>query len=360
MTTSESKKLNIVIVGAGLIGPRHAQSVAACANARLHSLVEPSPKGPEIAASLNTTHFKSIDDLILSKPLPDAAIVCTPNRTHVSLSKQLIAAGIHVLVEKPISTTIAEGEELIQAAAAANVKLLVGHHRRFNPYLLSAKKALDANKIGSIVAVQGIWATKKPLPYFDGLGEWRRNGESGGVILINLIHELDLLQYLMGPITYVSALPAPKQRDFDAEEGAAILLRFRSGAVGTFVLSDNAPSPWNFEAETGENPMIPKVQKEAAAGGFYRILGSEGSLSVGDMIIWKYQDADGDWTKQLVQEHLDVQTENIPFDLQVQHLVDVVSNGAAPSCTGQDGLSAMIVCDAIKRAMVSGTGIEIS
>jgi len=63
------------------------------------------------------------------------------------------------------------------------------------------------------------------------------------VVLINLIHEVDLLQYLLGSIMLVYALEAPKTRDFDAEEGAAVLLRFESGVVGTFVLSDAVPSP---------------------------------------------------------------------------------------------------------------------
>ncbi|RDW64050.1 hypothetical protein BP5796_10552 [Coleophoma crateriformis] len=359
MAAVSQKKLNIAIIGAGLIGPRHAKAVASCAQANLHSLVEPSPKGPDIAASLNTTHYSSIDELILSRPPPDAAIVCTPNSTHVKLSKQLIAAGIHVLVEKPISTTIAEGRELIQAAADAQIQLLVGHHRRFNPYLLAAKGALEQNRIGQVIAVQGIWASQKPRDYFDGLGEWRRNGDSGGPILINLIHEIDLLQYMLGPISYVAAIPTPNQRGFAAEEGAAIMLRFGSGAVGTFLLSDNVVAPWSFEAGTGENPMIPQVRADAGAGGFYRVMGTKGSLSVADMTIWKYAGEEGDWTKELVKEELEVQTEKIPFDLQVQHLVDVVLGGMKPSCSGEDALQAMVVCDAIKRAMVSGTGIEI-
>ncbi|KAL3420083.1 hypothetical protein PVAG01_08582 [Phlyctema vagabunda] len=362
LSSSSSRKLEISIIGGGLIGPRHAKSVNLNPHATLHSLVDPASHGVSTAASLGTTYFCSIDDLLASTPLPDAAIVCTPNSTHVTLSLQLIAAGVHVLVEKPIATSLDSGRKLIKAALEANIKLLVGHHRRFNPYLVAAKKSLEAKSLGDVIAVQGIWANRKASDYFDGIGEWRRNAESGGVVLINLVHEIDLLQYMLGPIEYISAMPAKKTRGFAAEEGAAINLRFASGAIGSFILSDTVPSPWNFEAGTGENPMIPKVLAASNAGGFYRIMGTQGSLSVPDLTLWHYDNArsGGSWTDTLIVEELEVQQDQVPFDLQVQHLVDVVQNGAQPSCSGEDALRAMVVCDAVKVAMATGQAVEIS
>ena len=279
----------------------------------------------------------------------------------MSLSLELINAGIHVLVEKPISTSIPDGLRLIEAANAKGVKLLVGHHRRFNPYLLAAKREVERGSLGTIIAVQGTWCLRKPADYFDEIGEWRRNGESGGVVLINLIHEIDLLQYLLGPIVLVSALQTRKTRGFDAEEGAAIMLRLESGIVGTFILSDAVPSPWNFEAGTGENPTIPHVPKESGAGGFYRIMGTEASLSVPDLTRWSYDGKENkSWTESIKKEDLEVDKERVPFDLQIQHFDEVVRNGTRPSCTGEEGLRAMVVCEAVKRAMESGMPVEIN
>jgi predicted dehydrogenase len=354
MPSSISPKLNIAIIGGGLIGPRHAQSILKNPSANLIALVDPASHGPQTAASLNTTHYSSISSLLSSPHRPDAAIIYTPNSTHVPLSLELIAAGIHVLVEKPISTNIQSGLNLIDAAKKQGVKLLVGHHRRFNPYLVAAKQALDTQSLGKVIALQGIWCLKKLDEYYNGIGEWRRSGESGGVVLINLIHEVDLLQYLLGPINFVSAIPAMNTRSFDAEEGAAILLRFQSGVVGTFILSDAAPSPWNFEGGTGENPIIPKVGEEEAAGGFYRFMVTEASMSVPDLTRWS-----GKWNEPLKREQLEVDTSRVPFDLQVQHFVEVVMGVAEPNCTGEEALSAMVVCEAVKRAMDTGAGVSI-
>ncbi len=271
------------------------------------------------------------------------------------LALELIAAGIPVLVEKPVSTTIKDGKRLIEAAQEKNVKVLVGHHRRFNPYLIAAKKEVEGGSLGKIIAVQGAWAMKKPDSYFGGLGEWRRGQSGGGTVLINLIHEIDLLQYLLGPITLVSALETIKTRGFEAEEGAAITMRFKSGVVGTFVLSDSVPSPWNFESGTGENPTIPHAEKEAGAGGFYRIMGTEGSLSVPDLNVWSNQS----WLDSLQIKDLEVEKEKVPFDLQIQHLYEVVREGKQPSYSAEMALSAMVVCEAIKRSMKSGEAVEI-
>ncbi|KAK0111499.1 hypothetical protein ONS95_001854 [Cadophora gregata] len=354
-TCTTSPKINIIIIGGGLIGPRHAQSIISNPSTHLLALIDPAPHGPETASSLSTHHFPSIASLFSSSlPRPAAAIICTPNKTHVPIALELIAAGIDILVEKPISTSIPEGLELIAAAEKKGVKVLAGHHRRFNPYLLAAKKALDENSLGQVVAVQGTWCLRKPAAYYDGIGEWRRSGESGGVVLINLVHEVDLLQYLLGPITMVSAIETMRTRAFDAEEGAAIVLRFQSGVVGTFLLSDSTPSPWNFECGTGENPMIPKVREENFAGGFYRIMGTKGSLSVPDLTRWT-----GEWDEKLSREDLQVQKEIVPFDQQIEHFVRVVRNSERPGCTAEEALSAMTVCDAVKEAMRSGRWVDI-
>lgn len=170
---------------------------------------------------------------------------------------------------------------------------------------------------------------------------------------MNLVHEIDCVQYLLGPIVRVHAEQSISQRGHEAEEGAAILLRFASGVVGTFVLSDATPSPHFFEAATGENPIVPKIGRD-----IYRIFGTEGTLSVGDMKISSYNSSEKSWTSKLTETTLPVGHE-VPFDEQVEHLVRVVRGEEQPRCSGDDGLSAVIVCNAIKRAMVECSAVEI-
>ena len=346
-------RIKVAVIGVGLIGPRHAKTVQNSADTELCAIVDPMPNGAKFASEMGTSHYHTVEDLLDSPDRPDAAIICTPNATHVAIAKELASAGINMIVEKPISTDIESGRDLVKHAAMANIKLLVGHHRRFNPYMVAAKEAVDSGSLGTILALSGTWATYKPDDYFDPPATWRRFG-TGGVILINLIHEIDLMHYLLGPITRIHAEKTLSTRGYDAEEGAAITLRFKGGAVGTFILLDNAPSPYNFESGTGENPLIPRTGQD-----FYRIFGTEAALSVPDMTRWSYNGAPiKSWHSPLNQENLDVGS-GVPFDLQLAHFVKVIRGEMAPSCTAKAGLAALIVCDAVKRALEHNGTVEI-
>ncbi|KAF8215972.1 hypothetical protein K438DRAFT_1954658 [Mycena galopus ATCC 62051] len=328
------------------------------------ALVDPSPIASSLAAQYNVPCFPDIDSLFASQITPEAAIICTPNHTHVPLALPLAEAGIHLFVEKPISTSVASGLELIRAARQHKVHLLVGHHRRFNLYMIATKSAVDSGLLGDLTAVSALWTTFKPDPYFFASPDlaWRRRKEGGGVVLINLIHEADLLQHLFGPIVRVHAEKTISRRrvstetgDDAAEEGAVFTMRFASGLVGSFVLSDAVVSPHNFEAGTGENPHIARARR---AGGeeidVYRILGTTGTLSVPDMTLWKYAN-DGDarsWENELIPKKLEIDSDpRVPFERQLDHFVNVVRGVEKPSCTGEEGLRALAVCDAIRRAL---------
>lgn len=352
--------VRIAVIGAGIIGPRHAQSVQANPSAELVGFVDLDPHAKDVAESMGTNYYDSLVTL-LEKDKPDAAIICTPSNTHVSIAKTLLSAKVHVLVEKPIATDIPSGLSLLRLHASLGpdgAHMLVGHHRRFNPYVWRAKEIVDSGALGNIVAVNGLWAAFKPGSYFDDPTEWRRQKErGGGVVLTNLIHEVDLMQYLLGPITRVYAEQATPQRDdpeHTAEEGGAITLRFKSGAVGTFLISDTTPSPFNFESGTGENPLIPHSGQD-----FCRIFGKDATLSLPDMQVWSYYgQRQKDWAHSLTVSKLEVMKMK-PFDFQVQHLVDVVRGETEPLINGVEALRALLVCDAILKSMQTGAPVEI-
>lgn len=216
--------------------------------------------------------------------------------------------------------------------------------------MIATKKALPS--LGRIVAVSGIWALSKPAEYFDPPTEWRRLN-SAGPILINLIHEVDILHHWFGPIVRVFAEQSVSQRGHDAEEGAAITLKFANGIVGTFVLSDAVVSPHSFESGTGENPMIPQTGQDS-----YRIFGSEGSLSFPDMALWKYPHKRS-WTEKLECKYLEVQETKVPFELQIGHFIKVVRGEENPSCSGHDALRAVLVCEAIRKSMRDNMPVDI-
>jgi predicted dehydrogenase len=102
--------------------------------------------------------------------------------------------------------------------------------------------------------------------------------------------------------------------------------------------------------------LIPKTGQDV-----YRIMGSEGTLSVPDMKFWSYDSAERkSWTEKIHLSHIDVPTVKVPFELQVKHFVDVIRGSAEPICSGQDSLRAVAVCEAVRQAIRVGHAVDIN
>ncbi|KAG8416054.1 hypothetical protein J3459_013813 [Metarhizium acridum] len=239
-----------------------------------------------------------------------------------------------MMIEKPVSADVRSGQDLVNCLSLAKSKVLVGHHHRFNPYMMKSKQVISTGKLGDILAVNGIWALHKPPHYFQAPAEWRQT-EAGGAILINMIHEIDILPFLLGRIVRVHAERILPQRGYAADEGAAMTPKFKSGVVGTFLLSDYAPSPYNFEPGSGENPLIPQAGQD-----FYRIFGTQGCPSVPDMSLWSYRDKSKSWHSEITKQEIHVDIALL-FELHLQHVINAVGGLEDMTSTAQSGLAAL-------------------
>jgi len=331
----------IAVVGAGLIGRRHAELVAryAC----LDAIVDPNWEVAKLAGILGTKWFSDLDGYLGSGGA-DGAIVATPNQLHAENALACIGAGLPVLVEKPIADSSADGERLVEAATRAGVPILVGHHRRHSPLISVAKETIDSGQIGRVTAVSAQFWLYKPDDYY---GEaWRRR-KGAGPVFINSIHDIDLLRYLCGEIVGVEARRSRTVRGFEVEDTAAILLEFADGALGTVSVSDTVVSPWSWEFTAGENPVYPTT-----CASCYRVGGTHGALSIPDLTLWS-QPEGRDWWKPIAKKTLPFQPAD-PLVQQLAHFKEVIAGRARPLISGEDGLQTLGVMEAIVLAAESG------
>lgn len=238
---------------------------------------------------------------------------------------------------------------LVAAAEAAGVPLLVGHHRRHNPMIQKAKEIVTSGRLGKLVSVHGFFWLMKPDDYFEVA--WRR-AAGAGPVLTNLIHDIDLLRYLVGEIASVQALASNAVRGFEIEETAAVLLEFTNGVVGTVNVSDTIVAPWSWEQTTGENPVYPQTDQSC-----YTIGGTHGALTVPKLEVWS-NSGTRSWWEPIEAQRIYAALHD-PLRLQIQHLCAVVRGESKPLVSGQDGLQTLRVIQAIKAAAVSGTRIAI-
>ena len=344
---ADRPRVRIAVLGAGLIGREHATRLLAEPGAELAAIVDPAEAGKTFATERGVAWFPAWG-AIPPAALPDGAIVATPNPFHVEHGLGCIAAGVPVLIEKPLAEDVAGAERLVAAAEAAGVALLTGHHRRHNPMITRAREIIAAGRLGRIVAVQAQCWFYKPEAYFD-VG-WRRE-KGAGPVLLNLIHDIDTLRHLCGEIVAVQAADSNAVRGHEVEDTAVMLLRFASGALGTVGVSDTIVAPWSWELTTGENPSYPRTGESC-----YRIGGTQGSLSIPALDLWHYPGQRG-WWERIERERV-AHPEHDPLARQIRQFVAVIRGEEAPLVSGREGLATLRVIAAMKEAATSGRTVR--
>ena len=344
-------KTRIAVAGAGLIGRAHIRVLQASGTCELSAIVDPSPTAAQAATAAGVPHLDSLDALF-ARHRPDGVILATPNALHVPQALQCIAAGVPALIEKPLATSIAEAERLL-AAAHGIAKLLVGHHRAHSPVMAKAKEVIDCGILGRLVAVMGSATFMKPDHYFEE-APWRRE-PGGGPLLINMIHEVHNLRMLCGEVVAVQAFASNAVRNFAVEDTVAMSLRFASGALGTFMLSDTAACARSWEQTSQENPAYPTYADEDC----YVVAGTEGSLSVPTMRLKKYgRPEDRSWWKPFETSVVPMERDD-PLKAQLEHFGAVVRGEAQPLVTVRDGVANLRVIEAIAEAARRARTVEL-
>ncbi len=335
------------MVGAGLIGRRHIELIKQSSECRLAAVVDPNHAAREAFREDRLPLFDTLDGLFAAER-PDGVVLATPSQLHVAQGLACVEAGVPALIEKPVAVTVEDGQRLREAAEAANAKLLVGHHRQHSPIMAKAQEVVESGILGRLVAVTGSAMFYKPDEYFEE-GPWRRE-LGGGPILINMIHEVGNLRALMGEITAVQAFSSNDTRGFPVEDTVAINLRFASGALGTFLLSDTAASAQSWEQTAGENASYASYEDVDC----YSLAGTDGSLAIPTMRLKTHRKkADRSWWKPLETGNLALERAD-PLERQLRHFCAVIRGETDPVVTVHDGLRNLAIIVAIDRAARTG------
>ena len=350
---SQPTPSRIAVAGAGTIGMAHIAVIRQLAGCVLSAIVDPTPAAQGLALQLGVPHFEGLEDL-LAQSRPDGIILATPNPLHVPQALQCIDAGVPALLEKPIATTVQEALTLVARVEQCGAKVLIGHHRAHSPIMARARQVVDSGQLGRLVAVMGSATFAKPDSYFSDAA-WRTE-IGGGPILINMIHEVHNLRMPCGEIVAVQAFKSHATRGFAVEDTVAINLRFASGALGTFMLSDAAACARSWEQTSQENKAYATYDDEDC----YVIAGTMGSLSVPTMRFKTYaRTEDRSWWKPFEVGTVEMVRED-PLARQMAHFVEVIGGQAEPLVTARDGLQNLRVVEAIAQAANTQVAIELA
>ena len=268
---------HVGIVGCGMIAEYHARALNEIEGVRVAAAYSRNPdNGAKIAGIAGVKGVCPVyDDLdaMLAQPDLDVVCVCTPSGAHLEPAVAAARAGKHVIVEKPLEITLARCDAIIRACDDAGVRLCTIFPSRFGAANLRLKEAIDLGRFGRLTLGDTHVKWWRSQDYYDS-GGWRGTWDldGGGALMNQAIHNVDLIQWLMGPVAAVSALTATLAHErIEVEDTAVACLRFRSGALGV------------IEAATSAYPGLSKRVE---------IHGDRGSARVeqDDVTLWDFQE----------------------------------------------------------------------
>jgi UDP-N-acetyl-2-amino-2-deoxyglucuronate dehydrogenase len=332
------------IVGCGMIAGFHARALAGIPGVKL---VACTSRRPELRERFATEHrclaFETIDQ-VLRHPEVHAISLCTPGGCHLEDVLKAAAAGRHVIVEKPLEVTADRCREMVQACDRANVRLATVFQARFHPESQRLKRAVESGRFGQLALASAQVKWFRTQEYYDSAdwrGTWRLDG--GGALMNQAIHNVDLLLWIAGPVTSVSARSALRAHSgIEVEDTLVACLEFANGALGT------------IEATTASWPGWKKRLE---------ICGSLGSAVLEDEYLVKWEFAtpfaeDQPATANLLEEHGRSGGATDPaaithyaHQLQLKDFVDAIQQGRTPLVDGREGTRSVALINAIYQSI---------
>ncbi len=350
-TRNPVEPVRLAVIGAGLMGRKHAGLIHAHDACSLVGICDVHPGCKAFADELSVPFYRDAVGLIEHEH-PEGAIIATPNGLHSALAEICARRSVHTLIEKPIADALDEARRIVALEDDFGIQMLIGHHRRHNPLVQEARAIVNSGELGRLVAVSMLWTLYKPDDYY-GV-EWRCKRPGGGPTLINLIHEFDILRYVCGEIDRIYAQTSSAVRALDVEDTISATLSFANGAVGSLLASDTTPAPWSYEMTTGENPYYFHADENC-----YHILGTLGSLAFPQMARWRYADEGRmGWQHPLEASCVDVPPAD-PLVKQLEHFCRVVRRVEAPIVSPRDAAQTLAVSLAALESAESREPVEV-
>ena len=357
------KHLRTALIGCGKVGGIHAEALSHSVLSELVGVCDRDvSRAQQFAAKYGGAPFSDVAAL-LGEARPEAVVVCTPHPLHAEATVAAARAGAHVLVEKPMAASLDDCDRMIEETRKAGVLLGVVSQRRFYEPVQRMRAAIDAGKIGKpILGVFQMYSWRDEAYYQSDPWRGTWEGEGGGVLVNQSPHQLDILQWLMGPIDEISGYWGTLNHpSIEVDDTAVAIIRFRSGALGSIIASvSQKPGIYTKVHVHGSNGASVGVETDHGAtfvagvssgvpvpplNDLWTIPGEEDSLA-------KFEAED----RALASERDVMQYYHA---LQIDEFLTAIIEGREPAVTGEDGRVVVEMAQAIYRSQREGRPVKL-
>ncbi len=326
--------LRIGIAGVGHLGKIHAKLWKEVDGVTVTGIYDVSPEAASTVSS--ETGIESFEDFSTFLHQIDALSIVTSTPSHYAIAKQAIEAGKHVLIEKPITTTTEQAEELIELAKKRNVKIQVGHIERFNPALLAAEPYLDDPR------------------FFEShrMAQFQPRGSDVAVVLDLMIHDIDvILSLVKSPVKSIDASGvAVVSEELDI---ANARIKFENGAVANVTASRISQTPMRKLRIFAKEAYLSLDFGTKSVDVFRLESGGEDATSHAGLTMKLGQIEKGNVPRNIIYEKPNVRDMN-PLKYELEIFRDAILKDTTPLVSGVDGLNALRVAEMILKAIEAG------
>lgn len=332
--------VRVGILGLGSIGATHARVLADFTDQVRLTAVSGGPPGrPAELGYAGVDHVRPED--LVKHPQVDLVVICSPSGVHAEHALAALHAGKHVVVEKPLALTVEDAEAVVAAAAGRGLFLSAISQRRLESQHVHLKRLIDAGRLGRPVLGETFVHWHRDDAYYSH-ADWRpRQAHGGGSLMNQGVHNVDMLRWLLGPVSAVTGQYATLGHDMDAEDTTVATVRFRSGALGVVVTSTATP------------PGQP------ARLALFTSLGTA-EFAHTDLVRWDFPDVP---PPAALAEVASGAADPAAIGLaghraQWQDILDALRTGRPPAVTGEDAVQTVRLLCAIYQAAETGATVQ--
>ena len=321
--------MNVGVIGAGAVAAHHVRAIQQVQGLRLNGIASRTRAGAEkMARQFKVPAYNSASD-VFNDPEVNLVIICTLPDSHGPLAVEAARKGKHVLVEKPLDVSLERAQQTVDECNKAGVVLAVVSQKRFTDGARFLYDSIKQNRLGKILQADAYVKWYRDDAYYNRPGKGNWEVEGGGALINQTIHQVDLLRWLVGPVSRLHCeWQLASAHAIESEDNASVLMRFQNGAIGV------------IQASTSFYPGFPERLE---------IHGTAGSVvAEGDYLkSWNVKDSSFPnppqdlFQKSMVgaSKPMDISVE--PFRRQLENVVSSIRCGRQPLVPGEEGLEAL-------------------
>ena len=346
-------KIKTAVIGYGKVAHLHAAALQALSQSAFCSVYGRNKERAQNFAKQYGIHAYSDLSEMIDKERIEAVCNCTPHPVHAMSSIPLLERGVHVLVEKPLASSLSDCDAMIAAAKAFGSRLGMISQRRFYEPVIRVKDAIDSGKIGIPAIGMATLFGWRDTSYYQSdpwRGKWMEEG--GGVLVNQAPHQLDLLQWYMGPVEELFGYRENMNHPYiEVEDTALAVLKFKNGALGNIIVSNSQnPALYGKVHVFGRNGASVGVQTD---GGAMFIAGVSDIEEPPVNDLWTIKGEEQllkQWQEEDRTRFMQINAMQHYHSLQIEDFLKAVIEGRPPLVTGEDGRKTVEIFTAIYRS----------